>query len=52
MSGTRRLREAVRVFLEKQGSANTVEIFDHQTIVFGGSNNESSRQYPSKRYQI
>ncbi len=29
MSGTRRLREAVRVYLEKQGSANTVEIFDH-----------------------
>jgi len=29
MSGTRRLREAVKVFLEKEGSANTVEIFDH-----------------------
>ena len=29
MSGTRRLREAVRVYLETQGSANTVEIFDH-----------------------
>ena len=32
MSGTRRLREAVRVFLEKQGSANTVEIFDHLNL--------------------
>jgi|TARA_B110000495_G_C22434391_1_gene273247 hypothetical protein len=29
MSGTRRLREEIRILLEKNGSANTVEIFDH-----------------------
>ena len=29
MSKTTRLREEVRILLEKRGSANTVEIFDH-----------------------
>ena len=29
MSRTRRLREEVRVYLEENDSANTVEIFDH-----------------------
>ena len=29
MSRTRRLREAVLVFLEEKGNANTVEVFDH-----------------------
>ncbi|MFQ3344424.1 MAG: DUF3860 domain-containing protein [Candidatus Poseidoniales archaeon] len=29
MSGTRRLREEVRCLLGEQGTANTVEIFDH-----------------------
>ena len=29
MSRTRRLREAVLVFLGEKGNANTVEVFDH-----------------------
>ena len=29
MSRTFRLREAIRVLLEEQGTANTVEVFDH-----------------------
>ncbi len=29
MSRTYRLREAIRVLLEEQGTANTVEVFDH-----------------------
>ena len=29
MSRTRRLREEVRVYLEENDTANTVEIFDH-----------------------
>ena len=29
MSRTRRLREAVLVFLEEKGNANTVEVFDY-----------------------
>jgi len=29
MSRTKRLREAVRVFLEDRSRANTVEVFDH-----------------------
>jgi len=29
MSRTKRIREAVRCFLESEGSANTVEVFDH-----------------------
>ena len=29
MSRTKRLREAVHFFLEKEGTANTVEVFDY-----------------------
>ena len=29
MARTKRLREAVRVYLQEHGSCNTVEIFDH-----------------------